>query len=38
MGYHIVDVMHAALESSLEGRHITLDSTSEIPEPLARHS
>jgi predicted dehydrogenase len=36
MGYHIVDVMHAALESSQEGRHITLDSTFEIPEPLAR--
>jgi predicted dehydrogenase len=34
MGYHIVDVMHAALESSDQGRHIPITSTFDIPEPL----
>ena len=34
MAYHIVDIMHAALESSEQGRHSTLDSTFERPEPL----
>jgi predicted dehydrogenase len=34
MGYHIVDLMHAALESSEQGRHIALDSTFDRPEAL----
>jgi predicted dehydrogenase len=34
MGYHIVDVMHAAMESSDQGRHIPITSTFDIPEPL----
>jgi len=34
MAYHIVDVMHAALESNEQGRHIAIDSTIEIPAPL----
>lgn len=35
LGYHIVDVMHAALESSEQGKHIRIESTIEIPAPLA---
>ncbi len=34
LAYHVVDVMHATLESSEQGRHITIDSTLERPEPL----
>jgi predicted dehydrogenase len=38
LGYHIVDVMHAALESSEQGRHVRLDSTFEIPAPFVSGS
>lgn len=34
LGYHIVDVMHAALESSEQGRHIAVTSTFDRPAPL----
>ena len=34
LGYHIVDILHAALESSEQGRHIAIDSTFSRPEPL----
>jgi predicted dehydrogenase len=33
MAYHVLDVMHACLESSEQGRHITLDSTCARPAP-----
>lgn len=34
LGYHIVDVMHATLESSEQGRHIEVTSTFDRPAPL----
>ena len=34
MGFHVVDVMHAALESADQERYITLASTIDRPEPL----
>jgi predicted dehydrogenase len=34
MSCHIVDVMHAALDSSAQGRHVMVDSTFERPAPL----
>lgn len=34
MAHHIVDIMHAALESSEQGRHIPVESWFEIPAPL----
>lgn len=35
LAYHVLDVMHATLESSEEGRHIQIDSTVERPAPLS---
>jgi predicted dehydrogenase len=35
LGFHIVDVMHAALESHGSGHHIDVTSTFEKPAPLA---
>lgn len=35
LGYHIVDVMHAALESSELGKHVLIESTFQLPAPLA---
>ena len=34
MGYHIVDIMHASLESSEQGRHVPIASTFDRPAPL----
>ena len=34
MGYHIVDVMHAALESNEQGQHISIKSSFERPPAL----
>lgn len=34
MAYHVLDTMHAFLESSEQGRHVTLESTCERPAPL----
>jgi len=34
LAYHVLDVMHATLESSEQGRHIKIESTAERPEPL----
>ena len=34
LAYHVLDVMQAFLDSSLEGRHIELESTCERPAPL----
>jgi predicted dehydrogenase len=34
LAYHILDVMHAILESSESGRHVDIASTCERPEPL----
>lgn len=34
MGYHVLDVMHAFLESSVEERHISLASTCQRPDPM----
>lgn len=34
MAYHLVDVMHAALESSEQGRHIHIESSFQQPAPL----
>lgn len=34
LGYHIVDVMHATLEASEQGRYVEIGSTIERPEPL----
>ena len=34
MAYHVLDIMHAILESAREGRHIELSSTCTRPEPL----
>ena len=34
LAYHVLDVMHATLESSDEGRHILIESTVERPAPL----
>jgi len=33
LAYHVLDVMHATLESSAEGRHIEIASTVERPAP-----
>lgn len=35
MAYHVLDVMHAILESAETGRHVELASTCGRPEPLA---
>lgn len=35
LAYHVLDVMHATLESSEQGRHIQIASTVTRPEPLA---
>jgi predicted dehydrogenase len=34
LAYHVLDVMHATLESSDEGRHILIESTVDRPAPL----
>ncbi len=34
LAYHVLDLMHATIESSDEGRHIAIESTVERPEPL----
>lgn len=34
MAYHVLDVMHAVLQASSEGRHVTLNSTFVSPAPL----
>ena len=34
LAYHVLDAMHAFLDSSREGRHIELASTCERPAPL----
>jgi predicted dehydrogenase len=34
MAYHVLDTMHATLDSAREGRHIVLESTCERPAPL----
>lgn len=34
LGYHIVDIMHAVLESSEQGRHVPVTSTFARPQPL----
>jgi len=34
LGYHVLDVMTAVLESAVEGRHITIESTVERPDAL----
>jgi predicted dehydrogenase len=38
MAYHVVDVMHAALESSEQGRHVTVASTFDLPAPLPQRA
>lgn len=38
LAYHVLDVMHAILRAAEEGRHITVDSTCERPEPMPIHS
>ncbi len=38
LGYHIVDVMHAALEASDSGRYVTIESRFERPAPLGSQS
>ena len=35
LAYHVLDVMHATLESSDLGRHVMIESTVERPAPLA---
>lgn len=37
LGYHVLDVMLAMLESSVEERHIPIASTIERPAPLPHH-
>ncbi|MFA5863411.1 MAG: Gfo/Idh/MocA family oxidoreductase [Phycisphaerae bacterium] len=37
MAYHVLDIMHAVLETSREGRHIDLASTCDRPAPLPMH-
>ncbi|MEE8391355.1 MAG: Gfo/Idh/MocA family oxidoreductase, partial [Anaerolineae bacterium] len=34
LAYHVLDIMHASLESAQEGRHIELSSTCSRPSPL----
>jgi predicted dehydrogenase len=34
LAYHVLDVMHATLESSDESRHVMIESTVDRPEPL----
>jgi predicted dehydrogenase len=34
LAYHVLDVMHATLESSAGDRHVTIASTAERPAPL----
>lgn len=34
MAYHVLDTMHALLDSSVEGRHISMASSCPRPEPL----
>ena len=35
LGYHVLDVMHAVLESAERGEHVTVESTVERPAPLS---
>jgi predicted dehydrogenase len=35
MAYHVIDVIESLLQSSAEGRHITLSSSCQPPEPFA---
>ncbi|MDF1515657.1 MAG: Gfo/Idh/MocA family oxidoreductase [Anaerolineae bacterium] len=34
LAYHVLDIMHATLQTALEGKHIELESTCERPAPL----
>jgi len=34
LGYHVLDVMTAVLESSMQGEHVTVESTIERPDAL----
>jgi predicted dehydrogenase len=34
LAYHVLDIMHAVHDASLEGRHVDLESTCERPAPL----
>lgn len=34
LGYHVLDVMHAVLDSAAQGKHVTVESTVERPAPL----
>jgi predicted dehydrogenase len=34
MAYHVLDIMHATLDTALQGKHIELESTCERPAPL----
>ena len=38
LAYHVLDIMHAILDSSQEGRHIHLSSTCERPDPFSGFS
>jgi predicted dehydrogenase len=35
MAYHVLDVIESYMQSAIDGRHITLNSTCSRPEPLA---
>jgi predicted dehydrogenase len=37
LAYHVLDVMHALLETAAEGRRLDIASTVERPEPLIEH-
>ena len=34
LGYHVLEVMHAFLDSAREGRHVAVESTFDRPAPL----
>ncbi len=34
LGYHVLEVMHAFLDSSREGKHVTVESSFDRPAPL----
>ena len=34
MAYHVLDIMHAIHDASLEGKYVRLKSTMKRPEPL----
>lgn len=37
LAYHVLDVMHAFLDASREGRHIRIESTCQRPAPMVSH-